>query len=369
VASTVPPEQCTAALGAIDAVISQALTLDGARYATTYNFVRALKRRTLKVPAALQAQAVQLLTVHGAKGLEADVVFIMDADPTPQNPETATLLIDWPVESAHPLRCAFVYSESRVPSSLESVLAREQDAREREELNGLYVAMTRARERIVFSATQPNRLLDRPSWWQRVQLGAKPLDEAAVATPAQGEAPSRVLRQLPTWAGGPGPSLASPRAKPADDAASRLGQAVHRVLEWAAATAVTRSAEDLPTLADAAAREFKVDEREVQRIAQRIWQSADCARFFRGPDLQWAGNEVPVSEGADLLRIDRLVRLGSGAERAWWVLDYKLRQAPGELQACRDQLLRYRRAVQVLQPGDEVRCAFITGAGEVIELS
>ena len=43
-----------AALGAIDAVLGQALTLDGARYATPYNFVRALRRRALQVAAPAQ---------------------------------------------------------------------------------------------------------------------------------------------------------------------------------------------------------------------------------------------------------------------------------------------------------------------------
>jgi ATP-dependent helicase/nuclease subunit A len=157
VAATVPAAQRTAALGAVDAVLHQALTLDGARYATPYNFVRALKRRSIKVPAALQSEAVQLLTVHGAKGLEATLVFVMDADPTPKNPETATLLVDWPVDSEHPLHCAFVYAESQCPPSLAGVLAREIEARQREELNGLYVAMTRAKRRLVFSATQPHR--------------------------------------------------------------------------------------------------------------------------------------------------------------------------------------------------------------------
>ena len=34
----------------------------------------------------------------------------------------------------------------------------------------------------------------------------------------------------------------------------------------------------------------------------------------------------------------------------------------------REQLQRYRRAVQRLQPGATVRCAFITGEGSVLEI-
>jgi ATP-dependent helicase/nuclease subunit A len=62
------------------------------------------------------------------------------------------------------------------------------------------------------------------------------------------------------------------------------------------------------------------------------------------------------------------VALADGDAWVWWVLDYKLRHAPEELDAYRAQLARYRRAVQALQPDAGVRCAFITGAGAVIEI-
>ena len=76
----------------------------------------------------------------------------------------------------------------------------------------------------------------------------------------------------------------------------------------------------------------------------------------------------------ETLRIDRLVALaegegeGEGGRLSWWVLDYKLHGTPAELPAYREQLQRYRAAVQALQPGDTVRGAFITGRGELVEL-
>ena len=97
-----PPEQRALALDAIDAVLAQALLLDGGRYATPYGFVRALKRRAVKARRRCAADAVQLLTVHGAKGLEADAVFVIDAEPERAGTETTTLLVDWPVEAEQP---------------------------------------------------------------------------------------------------------------------------------------------------------------------------------------------------------------------------------------------------------------------------
>ena len=63
---------------------------------------------------------------HGARrqGLEADVVFVMDADPEPNRTETATLLVDWPVRRAcaAPLRLR-VQREPR-PAELADAMAR-----------------------------------------------------------------------------------------------------------------------------------------------------------------------------------------------------------------------------------------------------
>ena len=163
--AVVPAESRRPAIDSIDAVLAQALMLDGARYATPYGFVRALKRRIVKAASPVLAGRPRLLTIHGAKGLEADTVLVMDADPEATRLDLTTVLVDWPVESAQPLRCAFLYSEYRCPASLQALLARERAAREREALNALYVAMTRARRRLVFSATEPYARAVGPSWW------------------------------------------------------------------------------------------------------------------------------------------------------------------------------------------------------------
>lgn len=107
----------------------------------------------------------------------------------------------------------------------------------------------------------------------------------------------------------------------------------------------------------------------MQAVAGRVLASPDCARFFQGPALRWVGNEVPVSEAGQALRIDRLVALADAAGGlTWWVLDYKLNAGPASIDGYRAQLQRYRAAVQALQPGDAVRAAIITGQGGLIEV-
>jgi ATP-dependent helicase/nuclease subunit A len=365
-AACVPPEQCAQALDVVDAVLAQALVLDAGRYATPYGFVRALKRRAVKVTAPSHPDAVRLLTVHGAKGLEADIVFVMDADPQARNADSATVLVDWPVDEERPHGFAFLYSESDCPPSLQPLLAEENRANRREDLNALYVAMTRARHRLVVSATAPHRPASGgANWWRQIEPEAvdwTPPPPTSAALTGHPAAPTPMRLPGPVPAATPRPC--DPAA--ADTPATRLGKAVHRVLEWSTAGSAGAG---LDALADAAAAEFGAPAAEVGRIAARILAHPDSARFFGGPALRWAGNEVPFVAAGELLRIDRLVRLDEGAGPVWWVLDYKLQHRPQDLPVYHEQLRGYRAAVQAAQPGETVRCALITGEGGVVEVT
>ena len=369
-AAAVPADRRQAALQAVQALLAAALAQDGGRYASLYAFVRALKSGQLHAPASAPGDAVQLLTVHGAKGLEARAVIVADADPEPRPPERATLLVDWPVQAAAPRRVAFVRSEAQVPPSLAALLADEARAREREELNGLYVAMTRAREWLVFAHTDPSRRASGRSWWQRVAAVAAPWrPTAASAAPRAARVQVPVLPRLALALAPP------PREATLDPAAARLGQAVHRALEW---TGQPGRSVDRRRAAAAAAEAFGVDAPAVQAIVAAVLDSPACARFFAGPALRWAGNEVPIADAdadaeptaAGSLRIDRLVLLdGVGGEPpTWWVLDYKLRAAPAELPAYREQMARYLRALRAAQPDATVRGGFITAGGDFVEI-
>jgi ATP-dependent helicase/nuclease subunit A len=221
--------------------------------------------------------------------------------------------------------------------------------------------MTRARERLVFSRTEPH--LAGTSWWARVETLAQPWQPAAPAQAVVDEASPIELQVLPP---GP-PARPTPVAlRSPDTPATRLGQAVHRVLEW---TTGQPAVADLADLAEAAAAEFGAPASEVARMAGAIWRNPQCRRFLAGPGLLWAGNEVPVADGGEVLRLDRLVQLQDASGPTWWVLDYKLALRPGEQAEYREQMLRYRRAVAALVPGDPVRCALVNGQGDVIEVT
>ncbi|MEW6704147.1 MAG: UvrD-helicase domain-containing protein [Pseudomonadota bacterium] len=365
--AVVPPARRQAAVQAVRALLALALQLDGARYASVYGFVRALKRRALKMPLGAQADAVQLLTVHGAKGLEARAVILMDSDAPAARAESATLLVDWPVDHEAPLCCAFVASETRCAPGLQALLQRERSAREREELNGLYVAMTRARERLLLSAVAPHQRAHEGAWWARVAPLATPWQPPAATTEADAlQLQPAVVRVLPGWGGGAVQAARPVAEPPARSESARLGEALHRLLEWA----VAAPAAPLPALAANAAAAFGLGAQAQGALLQHaraVLASPAARRFFEPQALLWAGNEVSFADGESVVRLDRLVALQEAGRRTWWVLDYKLQSAPHTVPDYREQLAHYRALVQAAEPGDRVRAAFITAGGEVIE--
>ncbi|WP_319016872.1 UvrD-helicase domain-containing protein [Diaphorobacter aerolatus] len=196
--------QRDAVLANLRALLAASLQLDGGRYLTPYAFVRAMKRPGMRAPGRADLAAVRLLTVHGAKGLEAHSVLMLDTDAPAQKAETMGALVDWPGQSEHPLHFVFLASETNPPPSAVDLLEAEKRERKREELNTLYVAMTRAKQCLTISATQGGKASAPDSWWNRldacVQDLPPPHTDPHAAPGAQESETARILELAPYMA-------------------------------------------------------------------------------------------------------------------------------------------------------------------------
>ena len=386
-AAATPPNQCAGVLANLQATLMAALQVDGGRYATAYSLVRALRAGGIAAPVRADASAVRLLTIHGAKGLEAPLVLVLDTDGEAQKSETMGVLVNWPGEHAYPQRFVFLASESKPPACVADALALEQAARSREELNALYVALTRTQHTLVVSSLEPH-IKNPGSWWQRLEAQAQDaqwqLDGAGLAPVGldmSADVPRTcTLKALPKlmtnsaidtveYAQAAIKIIAKTGLDEADGLESRIGQAMHRLLEWLAPQPADGAA--LPWSAvqmAAVAREFAlegVQVAEASTMALGILHG-DGAWIWDASQISWHCNELALTHRGRLLRLDRLVQhKGSGQ---WWVLDYKSNANPQQDPALRAQLLTYRSAVAQAYAGQTVRAAFLTPQGALIEL-
>ncbi|PWW49038.1 ATP-dependent helicase/nuclease subunit A [Melaminivora alkalimesophila] len=364
-AAAAPAPQRRSVLVHLRALLAAALQEGGGRFLTPYAFVRAMRRGGPRTPGQADGGAVRLLTIHGAKGLEADCVLLLDTDAPPKRAETMGILVDWPGESALPRHFVFLASESRPPPGVRGLLDRERQARQHEEFNLLYVAMTRARECLALSCV-PARTEQPGSWWGRVSPHLQEiLPEGAPAPEAA--AAAITLAQLPPYEPPATEPAVQADAACEDSLASRQGEAMHQLLEQAGAGApqgwsaarLARLAHDFDLPVQAAA--------QAAEAAQRILRG-EGAWAWDARQVELAMNEVPLVWQGQGLRIDRVVRRrpGAGMPAGWWVLDYKSALAPERQPQLLAQLRRYREALAALLPGEAVRAAFLTGDGRMV---
>ncbi|MBI2306554.1 MAG: UvrD-helicase domain-containing protein [Rhodocyclales bacterium] len=371
----VPEARRGAALANLEALLLLALDLDGGRYPSLPRFIdelRALARVAgddapdegeLAADERVAADGrVRIMTIHGAKGLEAPLVWLLDANATAPADKAWDVLVEWAPEAARPGHFSFVGRKEERGVSRQALFDAEAAAAAREELNLLYVAITRAQQLFVASGVANERKGGALTAYDRLQAALARLEaehaygdalpEAdATASPALPEAPAAGV--MPAI-----PAVGERREVP--DAAARFGILLHAMLE--------RRTEDR-----AAAgwwRELGYSDGEAGRagvVAERLLATPSLRRFFDPACHLRAWNEMEITAAdGSVGRMDRLVE---DAE-AFWVLDYKS-SGPDtpRLEEYREQVAGYCRAVASIFSGKPVRGALIFADASVLEVS
>ena len=209
----------------IDELLGATLSFAGSHPPSLQGFLHWLRQSGAEVKREAEAagHAVRIMTVHGAKGLEAPVVILPDTTALP--PDGGGLV--W-AEGDVPLWSPYAALRCRAVSRLREA----ERERRREEYNRLlYVALTRAADRLVVCGWQTSATLDDQSWYAAVQrgmrrLGATGEDGNLVVTSTQTAAPvlaharpADAPAPLPDWAGLPPDWVAHP--PPAEPARPR----------------------------------------------------------------------------------------------------------------------------------------------------
>ena len=155
--------------------------------------------------------AVRIMTVHGAKGLQAPLVILPDTTALP--PDDGSLLWAPDPDGGPDVPVWSPRKELRCTAS--EVLRQAAAARRREEYNRLlYVALTRAEDRLLVCGWQPYRAPPEGCWYDLVVRGFSRLEAAPAASRLPWEGPVRRYACAQTRPAGHGDSRAGQGGEP-----------------------------------------------------------------------------------------------------------------------------------------------------------
>ncbi|APH55326.1 ATP-dependent nuclease subunit A [Granulibacter bethesdensis] len=172
----------------IDELLNAAMRYAQLHPPSLQGFVHWLRRSAPEVKREMSSggQAVRIMTVHGSKGLEAPIVILPDTVSTPrmensilwtEDPETGLSVPLW--KPNQDFQC----------DSFAVLEAKEQAARQEEYNRLLYVALTRARDRLLVCGWlgKENRPPPEESWYAAIRRGMERLPDAETIETDHGE--------------------------------------------------------------------------------------------------------------------------------------------------------------------------------------
>ncbi|HUG45428.1 MAG TPA: 3'-5' exonuclease, partial [Sphingomicrobium sp.] len=344
------------------------------------------------------ANEVRVMTVHGAKGLQSPVVILADSTADPARLGRPPLTLDYEIEGFGKTPLLRPKKEERLPPFAQ-MIAREEERALQEHWRLLYVALTRAADRLIIAGVAPKEKKDgsdpRPlnCWHRKVEEGLAALGAAPVETPSgvklvhgtQSPGKGRSARrievgqpEIPDWAttGAPpearpvrplAPSaLAQDREKapppsPELRAAAERGIMIHSLLERLPAVEPERREEAaLAWLEQSAGIGQAAARAEIARTVCDLISDRRFAPLFGPGSLAEAPIAATLPDGRVIAgTVDRLL---IEKDRVL-VVDYKTGRSPEreeEIPAShRLQMQAYADALQVIFPERTVEAALL----------
>ncbi|MBI4809493.1 MAG: UvrD-helicase domain-containing protein [Nitrosomonadales bacterium] len=391
--SAVLPSEMRAKVTAnLHAFMEIALSVDAGRYPSLPRFLqelRELRDSTDDAPdegkLGTAGDAVRIYTVHESKGLEAPIVWLLDTNAEKKNRDGSDVLLDWPTHEAQPLHFS-LYTDQASRGKKRMPLF-EQDAAEqaREEMNLLYVAMTRAQQALIVSGNQGARETKQVTWYARIGAVVTEQSNRLLAVSPDGTtshstkpASGQVAGYRPQAGEGQGRGLEFketelPAILPTGKRAARnttqqqRGIWLHALLQHLTVLYSPRPLGEGPGVREILQQRLAIPAEEIESLwqqAQNLLTSPQLARFFDTKQYRAASNEMPyVNAEGELKRIDRLVEFDDEV----WVLDYKLGDSE-DAGRYRAQMQEYQAAMQAVYAVKAVRCALVFADGVLSEL-
>lgn len=377
----------------INELVAAAIQFEGGEPATLQQFLAWLSHGALEVKRDPEGRgdAVRIMTVHGAKGLEAPLVILADATANPDELGGNSPILDVPSETG---RFPIIRPrKDELAPPFEAVLAGEKERDRKEHFRLLYVALTRAGERLVVAGLKPaKKKISADSWHSVVSqaivaqgIGADAEGILCHASGVQQQAsseqvaPPAARTAVPDWARLPAPAEARPprplapsqvtadtdsRPPPTPDlaAAAERGRLLHALFERLPATPPEDRRRGALEWLKQAGRSLGMEERaSLVDAALAVVEAPDHADLFSPAALAEAPIAATLADGTVVAgTVDRLLVTDEMVR----VVDFKTgRQVPNGAHAIPASHLRqmraYGEALRVIFPRHRIDLALL----------
>ncbi|MFT3988668.1 double-strand break repair helicase AddA [Aestuariivirga sp.] len=360
---------------ALDAFLDATLAHERDHGASLQGFVQWFTSGDVEIKRNMEqgADEVRIMTVHGAKGLEAPIVILPDTVSMPDHKTASPLMMLETDNGGQDLPFWRLPGRYVSQALTRHKLAGEED-RAHEYRRLLYVAMTRARDELYVCGYRGQHEASDKCWYSMVEDALQPLmREAGDGVRRMGDDPvlaaakpvaATQVTELPAWLNTPPPpepeteAHATPSSLGKSGAVNRpavaRGLIIHRVLQLLPDV----KAENWPAFIRRTLIKSGLDENDAVQLSDLV-QREDVRAILAPGGM----SEVPIRVKIAALdqpisgRLDRLL-FRDGEVLAF---DYKTDRAPparpdAVSPAYRLQMAAYREALQAIHPGQAVRC-------------
>ena len=366
------------------ALLQLSLDLDAGRYSSIQSFLTSIQTTQLKMHTGNELQqqnnnTVQIMTIHSAKGLEAPVVFLVDTGPKKPQPHTYKSIINWPSHARRPEQFFLLGRKDSVDKTSQSIIDQQINSHRKEELNLLYVALTRAKQYLYISGTASKRHPEN-SWHSiisNVLDDAFKNEEESVWSSDYGSKPSINITEAnkatfqPSINHGlnnpfPAQEVIDTTDKLADSEHANYGTLVHKVFELFEQNNSQNN--EALKLAVESSLGIMIKKQEFESAVLEVTSclaSTDLSQIFDSNNNQEVLKEVPIGfikNGKVIYRvIDHLVIDKNQA----WIIDYKTTRdvtvdsMHNTAKQYQQQISTYIYAVKKLYPEKSIRASIL----------
>jgi ATP-dependent helicase/nuclease subunit A len=417
-------------LANLDAFLELALNQDGGRYPSLSRFIdeiNAMRRGDddetpdegdVEAEAASEAnedigevdvesemseeerhRRVRLMTIHGAKGLEAPFVIMLDANNTEWRPPHRGVLLDWSPEEASPAHLS-LYTSKTLTGERSVIFEKENEVSQNENWNLLYVAMTRAKQGLWLSGAEGRTKtgIHERSWYGRAlaaginildvttlnlpnanpeendikqELGSMPfkIDHFEIAWDAASKDHHDQLSKIESGALAKElkAKLLEQAKEDSDPELLQEGTNFHKLLEFLTPDSGNQNKPSMPSEQELM-NWLGIDQESAKKLLNRVkavLETPELKRYLTSGQWIAAWNELDlVSKEGKSYRMDRLVELDDHLA----IIDYKLTipsEGSKKYEKYRKQLQDYQSELERIREGKTIKAFLVSAEGKL----